>query len=96
MSHTAAAAAASQQKCTSSQEVNMFGMKTGDDELLIIGHDEARAHSASFAELREAYKKVAPGDAEAWLLRNGAVRVPAGGPVTQTIRVVRKGFAGAA
>jgi hypothetical protein len=68
----------------------MFGIHTGDGQLLTIGPDEVRAHSASFAELYEAYKKVAPGDAEAWLVRNGAVRVADGGPVTQTIRVVRE------
>jgi hypothetical protein len=81
-------ATADQQKCTSSQAIDMFGMHIGDGQLLIIGTDEANALSTPFEELREAFRKVAPGDEEAWLVRHGAVRVPDGGPITQTIRVV--------
>jgi hypothetical protein len=82
------ASVADQQKCTSSQATDMFGMHIGDGELLIIGADEAKALSTPFTDLQKAFEKVAPGDAEAWLVRNGAVRVPDGGPITQTIRVV--------
>jgi hypothetical protein len=87
MSH---ASTAEQQKCTSSQATDMFGMHIGDGELLIIGTDEAKALSTPFTDLRKAFRKVAPGDAETWLVQHGAVRVPDGGPITQTIRVVSK------
>jgi hypothetical protein len=79
---------AEEQKCTSTQEFNVFGVTLGGGQHLKIGHDEANARSASFDELHEAFKKVAPADAEAWLLKNGAVVVSDDGPITQTIKVV--------
>jgi hypothetical protein len=81
-------ASAEEQKCTSSQAIDVFGIRIGDGQHLIISHDAVKARSASFTELHEAFKKVAPADAEAWLLQNGAVAVPDGGPITQIIRVV--------
>ena len=81
-------APAEEQKCTSSQEFNVFGVTIGNGQHLKIGQDEAKARSASFTELHEAFKKVAPADAEAWLLQNGAVVVSDSGPITQTIKVV--------
>jgi hypothetical protein len=81
-------ASAEEQKCTSSQAIDVFGVTIGDGQHLVIGHDEVKARSASFTELHEAFKKVAPADAEAWLLQNGAVVVSDGGPITQTIKVV--------
>lgn len=88
MSH----ASADPQTCTSNQAINIFGIGIGNGQLLQIGHDEAKARSASFTELHEAFKRVAPADAKAWLLQNGAVVVLDGGPVTQTIRVVSRGL----
>jgi hypothetical protein len=81
-------ASAQEQKCTSTQEFNVFGVTLSDGQHLKIGHDEAKARSASFDELYEAFKKVASADAEAWLLKNGAVVVSDDGPITQTIHVV--------
>ena len=81
-------ASAEEQKCTSSQEVNVFGVTIGDGQHLMIGQNEAKARSASFTELHEAFQKVAPADAEAWLLQNGAVVVSDAGPITQTVKVV--------
>lgn len=81
-------ASAEEQKCTSSQAIDVFGVTIGDGQHLMIGHSEVKARSASFTELHEAFKKVAPADAEAWLLQNGAVVISDGGPITQTIKVV--------
>jgi hypothetical protein len=81
-------ASAEEQECTSSQAINVFGITIGNGQHLKIGQDEANARSASFTELHEAFQKVAPADAEAWLLQNGAVVVSDGGPITQTIKVV--------
>jgi hypothetical protein len=81
-------ASAEQQKCTSSQEPNIFGVVLSDGQHLMIGHDEAKARSASFAELHEAFKKVPPADAEAWLLQNGATLSANDSPITETIVVV--------
>lgn len=80
-------ASAEEQKCTSSQATNVFGVTIGNGQHLKIGQDEANARSASFTELHEAFQKVAPADAEAWLLQNGAV-VVSDGPITQTIKAV--------
>lgn len=73
---------------TSTQEVNVFGTTIGDGQCLMINKDAAKARSTSFAELYKAFQKVAPADAKAWLLQNGAVVVPDGGPITETIIVV--------
>ena len=81
-------ASAEEQKCTSSQAIDVFGITIGNGQHLEIGQEEAKARSASFTELHEAFKKVAPADAEAWLLQNGAVVVSDGDPITQTIKVV--------
>lgn len=48
----------------------------------MIGPDQVEAHPASFTELHEAFKKVAPADAQAWLLKNGAVVVSDADPIT--------------
>ncbi|KAI1670829.1 hypothetical protein Ptr902_08170 [Pyrenophora tritici-repentis] len=83
-------ASAEEQKCTLSQEFNVFGVTIGDGQHLMIGHNEAKARSASFTELHEAFKKVAPADAKAWLLQNGAVVVSDDGLITQIIKVNAK------
>jgi hypothetical protein len=81
-------ASAEEQKCTSSQAFDIFGVAIGNGQCLQISQDVAKARSASFTELHEAFQKVAPADTKAWLLQNGAVVVSGGGPITQTIKVV--------
>lgn len=81
-------ASAEEQKCTSHQEADVFGVTIGNGQHLMISQDEAKAHSTSLTELHEAFQKVAPADAKAWLLQNGAVVVSDAGPITQTIKAV--------
>lgn len=78
------------QKCTSRQGLDVFGVTIGDDQHLVIGYNESKARSTSFTELHKAFEKVAPADAEAWLLQNGAVVVSDGGPFTPMIKVACK------
>jgi hypothetical protein len=56
---------AKEQKCTSSQAINIFGIRISNGQHLIISHNAVKARSASFTKLHEAFKKVAPANAEA-------------------------------
>ncbi|KAJ4366858.1 hypothetical protein N0V83_007386 [Neocucurbitaria cava] len=80
-------ASADEQKCTPHQEANVFGVTIGDGQHLMISQNEAKARSTSFTKLHEDFQTVAPADAKAWLLQNGAVVVSGAGPITQTVEV---------
>jgi hypothetical protein len=74
------------EKCTSTQDTNVFGVALGDGQYLQISLAEVKAKS-TFDALYAIFQDVAPGDAKAWLEENGAVLVM-DQPITQMITAV--------
>ena len=73
-------------KCTSAQEIDMFGVDLGHGQYLQISLSEVKSKSR-FDALHADFQDVAPGDAKAWLEKNSAVLV-ADQLITQTVIAV--------
>jgi hypothetical protein len=74
------------EKCTSTQDTDMFGFALGDGQYLQIPLADVKAKS-TFDALHATFEDVAPGDAKAWLEENGAVLVK-DQAITQTVVAV--------
>jgi hypothetical protein len=74
------------EKCTTTQEANVFGVAVADGQFLQISHAEVKGKS-TFDALHAAFQEVAEGDAKTWLEKNGAV-VVTDKVVTQTVQAV--------